>query len=75
MGLFNSILEWNKARAEKRVSRMRTQGKCPTCSGRGIDYPMGLHEFAYTNIVECPDCAGTGQFNDWARAHQRTDLM
>ncbi|RKD25056.1 hypothetical protein BEP19_04330 [Ammoniphilus oxalaticus] len=74
MDLLNGIMQWSRDREEKRMARMREQGKCPTCAGRGIDYPIGLSEFVYYPVGECFDCAGSGNYADWAELNPPSDL-
>jgi len=74
MRIFNSINQWNKERMEKKISTMQAQGKCPTCSGRGIDYPLGFHDFYYPSVMDCPGCNGSGLFSDWAEMNGSSNL-
>lgn len=65
--LINRLQEWRDANYEKKIEKMRLQGNCPQCSGRGFD-PVMINEFMYLGAYEdykCPGCNGSGQFNDW----------
>lgn len=74
MRLLQSINEWNKGRVEKKNSAMQAQGKCPTCYGRGIDYPLGFHDFYYPSVTDCPGCNGSGLYSDWAKMNGSSNL-
>lgn len=64
MGLLNAFHQWREARYQHHLSRMRNQGKCPDCYGRGFTvYPY--NEFSYYNSFECPSCQGSGNYTDW----------
>ncbi len=65
MGILNSLNEWSNSRYEKKVEKMRGQGKCPDCNGRGIE--TFAYEHFYNHSFQCPSCQGTGTFSDWLR--------
>lgn len=70
MGFFNALSVWKQANDEKRISKMRSQGTCPVCRGRGFN-PM-LSEFVAftTHVDDCHGCNGSGLFSVWAEANQ-----
>jgi DnaJ-class molecular chaperone len=70
MVFFNAISEWKKASHEKKISKMRSQGTCPDCRGRGF-IPM-FSEFVEfsTYADDCHGCNGSGLFTDWAETNQ-----
>jgi DnaJ-class molecular chaperone len=72
MGLFNAISEWRQANYEKKITKMRSQGTCPDCYGRGFN-SMPLSDIAgMTSYVDdCHGCNGSGLFADWAVTNQQ----
>ncbi|MFZ3587809.1 methionine aminopeptidase [Bacillus sp. DJP31] len=65
MGLINSIVEWNTARQERHLSRMKESGHCPQCHGRGFHAYAG-HEYTFHgSMLDCPGCEGTGSYEEW----------
>ncbi|XJZ28756.1 methionine aminopeptidase [Bacillota bacterium Lsc_1132] len=64
MGLVNSYNQWKENRQQNFLNKMKDQGKCPDCYGKGYTvYPY--NEFAYFNSFECPGCQGSGLYSDW----------
>mgnify|MGYP001163251106 FL=1 len=71
MRLFHSIAQWRKAQYEKKLAKMREEGKCPVCHGHGFNYYI-FSEFIHIDPQHgyCPGCNGSGLFSDWADLSQ-----
>ncbi|WP_053219908.1 hypothetical protein [Virgibacillus senegalensis] len=65
MHLLTKLTEWNAARQKVREMEMEQQGKCPDCSGRGIE--MFPEKYLYSSHYICPGCNGSGLFEDWKK--------
>lgn len=71
MRLINSISNWMESQNNKRMTRMKEQGRCPDCSGSGfnsmvLEHTIGMSMDGY----HCASCSGSGLFSDWAQTTQ-----
>ncbi|OIJ16800.1 hypothetical protein BKP37_04520 [Anaerobacillus alkalilacustris] len=66
MGIFNHFFDMIAANREKKLEKMRDQGICPECRGKGYHAPIG-NAYVYMPSFDyrCYSCNGTGSFNDW----------
>lgn len=71
VGIFNAFFEWQAARYDKKVEKMREHGLCPDCNGRGYDISMA-NAYIYTPNIDynCTSCSGSGSFSDWENVTQ-----
>ncbi|MDC3416032.1 methionine aminopeptidase [Aquibacillus salsiterrae] len=65
ISIFNAVSDWVDGRYQKRVAKMKEEGKCPDCSGRGVE--MYAYEHFYGSSLHCPGCNGSGLFEDWEK--------
>jgi DnaJ-class molecular chaperone len=64
MGLLNSLLQWQETRHEKKMMKMKDEGLCPACHGKGYNLPIS--EFYISpDYFHCDACAGSGTYTDW----------
>lgn len=66
MGIFQTFYDWQAQMYQKKVEKMRDQGLCPDCRGRGYN-PAAVNAYVYmpTYDYTCAGCNGTGSFSDW----------
>jgi DnaJ-class molecular chaperone len=57
--------DWNVAKQEKYISRMKEKNKCPDCRGLGIFNHSGYEFSYYSTNLDCSGCNGTGMFSTW----------
>ncbi|WP_096199829.1 methionine aminopeptidase [Bacillus sp. FJAT-45350] len=71
MGLLNAFLDWQSAKHEKKLEKMKEQNLCPVCNGRG--YYLPEHN-GYTYIpsfdYQCYGCDGNGSYTSWQSSTQ-----
>jgi hypothetical protein len=74
MGLFSSIYTWKQASDERRITKMKAQGSCPACNGRGFN-PMFTGFVGYSTYVDqCHGCNGSGLFSVWAETNHQEQV-
>lgn len=62
--IFTSITRWYHQKKQKHIDKMKQDGKCPTCYGKGfatITYPYA------GEIIDCHSCNGTGLYTEWEK--------
>ncbi len=66
MGIINAFLNWKSAYYEKKVAKMKEQGLCPDCRGRGYHASVA-NAYIYMPSFDyrCYSCNGSGAFTDW----------
>ncbi|UTR15300.1 methionine aminopeptidase [Salipaludibacillus sp. LMS25] len=67
MNLLNVLSQWQEVRHEKRMAKMKDEGACPACYGKG--YNMPISEFYISpNYFHCEACEGSGAYADWEQS-------
>ncbi len=66
MGLISALSGWMESNRTKHMDRMKTEGKCPECYGKGY-HPILFNELTYISKdnLDCPGCSGSGLYADW----------
>ncbi|OIJ15611.1 hypothetical protein BKP35_01055 [Anaerobacillus arseniciselenatis] len=66
MGIIKAFLDWQSANYEKKVAKMKEQGLCPDCRGRGHS-ATAANAYVYlpSYHYRCYSCNGSGAFSDW----------
>jgi DnaJ-class molecular chaperone len=62
--LFKFLTDWYHANKQKHLDKMREQGKCPICRGKGFAIITSPY---VGNTVDCYLCNGTGLFTEWEK--------
>ncbi|MFN7250213.1 MAG: methionine aminopeptidase [Anaerobacillus sp.] len=66
MKILDTFFEWQKASYEKKIAKMKEQGLCPECRGKGY-HASAANAYIYMPSFDykCYSCNGTGSFSDW----------
>lgn len=70
MQFFNTISNWKDERYEKYKARMKSQGNCPDCCGRGLIPSTSALSTLHIAPYDCPGCNGSGLYSDWLETHE-----
>ncbi|RXJ04214.1 methionine aminopeptidase [Anaerobacillus alkaliphilus] len=66
MKLLDHFFDWHKANYDKKVEKMKEQGICPDCRGKGYHATVAnAYIYMPSFDYKCYNCNGTGSYSEW----------
>ncbi|WP_240374914.1 methionine aminopeptidase [Bacillus piscicola] len=65
MNVWQSFKDWRQEKYEQKIDKMRVEGKCPDCRGKGFTIMSG--DYLHASPLDCAGCNGSGVFSDWEK--------